>query len=147
MKDKVVIGSLAGALGSFMTGIITILLDYLALATIEVLFLNSILFLAEDVAHTTAGIIFGLSIHLVFGSIVGLLYTNLLPYTGKDYLFYKGFLLGAISWLVIGGIIGNILGLPIKDTLIDTTIHMGLNILFGLAVVYTASYLSKINLN
>ncbi len=52
-------------------------------------------------------------------------------FTDNDFLLYKGVLLGGVTWLVMGGFMGNILGLPIQSSLMDMTVMAIGNLIFG----------------
>ncbi|ATW23781.1 hypothetical protein [Candidatus Formimonas warabiya] len=141
MLDRVMIGSIAGISGAGILALFSFVFNFLGITQIELLFLNSSIFLLEPTAHSIAGNLYGLIIHLLVGAMVGVVYIYLLPYTGTDYLIYKGIFLGAITWLIIGGVMANILNLPVKNTIIDQTIYTLLNIVFGLVTVFSVQYL------
>jgi hypothetical protein len=143
MRDKVIAGSLAGIIGSFVMAVLAIILNITGISTIRILYLNSIVFLPSQLADTIAGNIFGLFTHLLIGAIVGIIIVYLLPYIGTDYLLFKGMLLGAFSWLIIGGMIGNMLRLPMQDTILNNTLLIFLNLIFGIVTFYLAILISR----
>ncbi len=146
MTDKVVVGSLSGIIGAFLSGMLAVILNYLKITTIRMLFFDSFIFLPNHLANSLVGSIYGFIIHLIIGAIIGIIFMYFFPFTGSDYLIYKGILLGAISWLVIGGLVGTMIGLTIRDNLLDNTIYFGLNIVFGLITILSANYFRRVNI-
>ncbi len=143
MTDKVLVGSLAGMFGALVSAILAFALNSLKITSIKMFFFDSVIFLPNNAATTLIGSIYGFVIHLFIGGIIGVIFAYFLPYTGDDYLIYKGIFLGAISWLFIGGVLGTMLRLPIKDTLFDNAVYFILNIIFGVATVLVVNYLRK----
>lgn len=143
MQDKVVVGSIAGIIGSFVYGILDVIINAIGITNIKLLLLDSEVFLPAQLAKTTSGQLFGFFIHLSLGAAIGIFIVYLLPYVGYDYLLYKGILLGGGAWLVLDGLIGNLLNLPTKDTLLDNILLLLLNYIFGIVTVYSVKILSE----
>lgn len=143
MQDKVVVGSLAGIIGSLVFGILDVILNAIGITSIKLLLLDSEIFLPAQLARTTSGHLFGFLVHLSLGAIIGVFFIYVLPYVGYDYLLYKGVLLGGGAWLFLDGFIGNLLRLPTKDTLVDNIFFLLLNYIFGVVTVYSVKLLSK----
>lgn len=146
MKDRVLIGSLSGMAGATVITIFSIIFRLFGVSSIEMLLLNSSVFLPESASRGLEGVIFGFLINLFIGSIVGIFFIYIFPSIGADYLWYKGILLGAFTWLFVDGFIGRVLELPIKDDVFDHVIFVVLNIVFGIVTVYVCNYLMKRNL-
>lgn len=146
MQDKVVVGSLGGIIGAFVFGILDVILNATGIASIRLLLLDSEAFLPAKLAETTSGYIFGFFVHLSLGAIMGVFFIYVVPYIGYDYLLYKGILLGGGAWLVLDGLIGNMLDLPTKDTLLDNILFLLSNFVFGIVTVYSIKWLASLGL-
>ena len=137
------VGSIAGLAGAFSSGITVLFLNMIGMGSNKLLFLNASIFLKEGVANTTLGLFYGFILHLLVGSIIGIVFMYFFPHTGRDYLFFKGLLLGGIAWLFIGGVLGTILNSAIKDSLFDGFVSIIINLLYSLLTIYLANYLYR----
>lgn len=109
MKDQIVLGSLAGIFGAFISTLLTLMINISGITKIKLFSLTSAVFLPNEVAYSLAGNIYGFFIHLMLGAGIGLILVLCQSILKEDfldnYLIYKGLLLGGFSWLFIGGII------------------------------------------
>ena len=143
MKDRVIVGGLAGMAGSLSSAVYVFILNLADIGSKKLFFLNASIFLTDEAAKTLAGNIYGFIIHLLVGAIIGMVFLYFFPATGDDYLFIKGMLLGGVSWLFIGGILGTMLGLEVKDTILEGYLMIIKNIIFGVVTIYISSFLYR----
>lgn len=143
MQDRVLIGSIAGTIGAFTSALLSFIISFTGIVHVKAMFLNSCVFLEPASTASLASDVYGTVIHLMLGAFIGIIYIYCLPFIGERYPVYKGFLLGAASWLVVGGFVANALQLPIKSTVAVNTIYLLLNFVYGLVTVFSARYLMK----
>lgn len=100
MKDNVVIGAGAGAIGGLVGLILSYTIYSLGISPISSLNVAASLVVIDVLNLTTGGIIWSIATHLFVAQLFGLILTYFLIFTGKEYWGLKGIGTGAIFCLV-----------------------------------------------
>jgi hypothetical protein len=116
MKDKIIAGSVAGAVGGVFGLIFSYSLFLLGISPVSSINIAGS-FVALDILNlTTGGIIWAIIVHFVVATIYGVMLIYFLLITGKDYWLVKGVLTGAAFCLIAHAYL-----LPLMRT--DATVH------------------------
>lgn len=101
MKDKIVLGSIAGGIG----GIIGIIFSYsmyrLGISSISSINVAASLVVLDILNLTPTGVIFSIITHLTIASLFGILLLYILKFFGKEYWALKGMMFGALFCLLM----------------------------------------------
>ncbi|PKM83006.1 MAG: hypothetical protein CVU89_02445 [Firmicutes bacterium HGW-Firmicutes-14] len=132
MKDKMILGLIAGFGGAVIMGILDILFNLLPGINTKFIYGVSQLFTPITLAESPYGFFMGLTASLVCGTLAGLSFILVFETTGYDYLFLKGSITGLLLWLLLCGITGTVLGLNMEDTFIDNMVMIIIHLGYGL---------------
>ena len=101
MKDDIVLGSIAGAIGGFIGLIFSYSMFLLGISPMSSINLAATLVVMDIVNLTPAGVIFSIVVHLTIASLFGTLLTYILRYSGKEYWAFKGVMFGALTCIIL----------------------------------------------
>jgi len=143
LKDKILVGSMAGIIATLFKAIPNLILWKLKI--VPALYLHiaaSSLILPKDV-NRPIGIIIGLIADLITGGTIGILAAQGLKIFGCDYLAHKGLVIGSLVWLFGFGVALNLGVAKINpsDPLLQLTSLID-HLIFGLITVYLIIKLS-----
>lgn len=100
MRDNIVFGSMAGAIGGVIGLILSYSLFLLGISPMASVHLAATL-VTVDVIHLATGeVIWSIITHLVVASVFGILLTYVLLYSGREYWWFKGIGTGFVFCLV-----------------------------------------------
>lgn len=100
LKDYIVFGSMAGAIGGAVGLIFSYIMFLLGFTPLSSIHLAATLVTIDVLNLTTGGIIFSLVTHFAVASQFGILLLYILKSSGKDFWIFKGISIGAIFCLV-----------------------------------------------
>lgn len=104
LKDRVLLGWIAGALGVITRDAWSFLAKTLGLAKFQVWEISASLFIAGKEAHTFFAHIIGITADLIFGGILGIGFIYFIKYTSSKNMIIKGWGVGMTAWLFLFGI-------------------------------------------
>ncbi len=136
MKDKFIIGSLAGLAGSAVMALINFIINLIPGINMELIFGVSALFIPESLQGTLPGAAMGLFAHLICGTLVGMVILGLLEISGYEHTLAKGAILGLFSWFLLCGMLGRVLELGMQDKFIDQVLFIINHVFFGIITVW-----------
>ncbi len=99
LKDRILAGSVAGMIATLVKAVPNFILWKLGI--VKYLYFQvaaSALVTPQDV-NTTLGLVVGFITDIITGGSLGLLIVFLFRYTGRDYWWYKGLIVGNLIWL------------------------------------------------
>lgn len=100
MKDKVVIGSMAGAIGGAVGVIFSYTMFRLGISPMSSINLAASLVVKDVVNLTVGGIFWALIVHFLVASLYGVILMYFLIFSGKEYWAIKGAGFGAVLCLI-----------------------------------------------
>ena len=100
MKDNIVFGSIAGAIGGAVGLIYSYILFRLGISPMASLHLAASLVVTDVLHLTIGGIIWAIVTHLIIAATFGVLFNYLLIFSGKDYWAFKAVGVGALLCLI-----------------------------------------------
>ncbi len=136
MRDKFLLGSLAGASGAVVMLFFSSLLNSLPGLRLKLLFGVSQLFVPKGLVNTLPGNIIGSIAHLICGGLVGIGILYVLEITGYKYNLIKGAALGICAWFLLCGVLAKLLGLKMQDNFLDTILVMLVHIPYGITTAW-----------
>lgn len=145
MRDTLTIGSIAGALGTFVMHIFSILFEKLGLIKITTLQISSAIFLDWSQVNTTMGIVVGAIVHFIIGAAGGVLLAYFIRFSGKDYYLVKGLALAGLMLLVGMGLIMPVIRIvpQIKNEVSTVLFHIVTFFAYGLFTSYIIARYGK----
>ncbi len=99
LKDRILAGTMAGMTASFLKTIPNIILWRMGVVEHMYLFIASSALISPEDVTKVWGLILGVVVDIITGGTLGLLIIYLLTFTGRDYWWYKGLIVGNIVWL------------------------------------------------
>jgi hypothetical protein len=108
LKDRLVIGSIAGMIAAICKDISNLIFYLLKLANVLYIQLAASAHLLPANINTPLGYFIGIFSDLITGGSIGILCIILLSYFGTDCWWYKGFIIGNLVWLFGLGVILNL---------------------------------------
>lgn len=99
LKDRILAGTMAGMTASFLKTIPNIILWRMGVVEHMYLFIASSALISPEDVTKVWGLILGVVVDIITGGTLGLLMIYLLTFTGRDYWWYKGLIVGNIVWL------------------------------------------------
>ena len=136
MRDKLLLGSIAGMAGAATMIAANSLLNLIPGINLKLIFGVSEIFVSKALTGTVAGNIIGGIAALTCGALVGVAILYAFEFTGYHYLLIKGTFLGLASWFLLCGILARILRLGMQDTIIDNILMITIHLLFGLITAW-----------
>ncbi len=101
------------------------------------------LFVPEGQDHILGGQIVSYFAHFATSFLLGILYINIFRITGRDWATTKGLIFGATNWILIFGISGKLLHLPMQSSIPVAFIMIIGHLIFGLATSWSIFWLSE----
>lgn len=86
----------------------------------------------------------GLEIDIGVGAIAGIIVVQALVYTGFKNLWFKGFLVGLLAWIIIDITLAKLLSKLPPPSFLETQISLIVHFIFGISVVFIARKLHAI---
>jgi hypothetical protein len=108
IKDKVIIGSVAGMIGTLFKDSLNLILYRLNVVPILYAQLAASAHLEPDRLYRPLGYIIGVVADIATGGAIGVVTMLFLDRFGMDYWWYKGLIIGATVWLFGLGVILNL---------------------------------------
>lgn len=106
-KDRILAGTIAGMIATLFKDIPNIILWKMGVVKHLYLYIaSSVLIRPQDVT-TVWGLVLGVAVDIITGGTLGILIIYLIKFTGRDYWWYKGLILGNVVWLWGLGVVIN----------------------------------------
>ncbi|MGE5551957.1 MAG: hypothetical protein ACM3ZC_15705 [Bacteroidota bacterium] len=141
-RDVIRLGALAGICGSFVRNALEVLAVLLIPSYKSCARLAASLFLRPDyVMKRLDAYVVGLEIDFILGMAVGIAAVLVLSVWGLEGLLYKGALGGAFTWFLFYAFLSAdpLSALDPTGTFLEAQVSLAIHILFGIAVVWSAS--------
>lgn len=146
MKDKID-RTVIGAAGGIAGGIALILALQIASLFIKEPYPKLLhvahMFIPPGQDHTFGGQVIAYIAHFTISSLLGILFANIFRLTGRDWATTKGIIFGAAAWVIIYGITGNLLNLPLRTSIVASFVIIAGHLIFGLATSWGIALLSQ----
>lgn len=136
MKDRFIVGSLAGMAGAAVMALINFIINLVPGLNMELIFGVSTLFVPKTLQGTLQGAAIGLIAHMICGALVGMVMLGVLEVSGYDYIQLKGAILGLFLWFLLSGLLGRALELGMQDKFIDNLLFILIHIPFGITTAW-----------
>ncbi|ADG82088.1 hypothetical protein [Thermincola potens] len=136
MEDRLIAGGVAGLAGSLVMVGLDYLVNLIPGVSTNLLLAASAILSTDVELGTVTGNVTGFIIHLICGSILGVIFIFLLEITKYRFVLLKGFLFGIGAWFIVCGMIARLLNLPIQDKFIDNLFMLLIHIPFGLTTAF-----------
>ncbi len=141
IKDRILLGSIIGALVSVPLQICDVWLDMRGITDVNYGPNAAKIFLKKKKAKSLGGRIIAAAINTVNTGLVGTVITYTLSLTGKDNATVKGAGVGALMWIGLAGLFTNkVLNIKSKQPM-SPLISLGFHLLFGAGCGYMISKL------
>jgi uncharacterized membrane protein YagU involved in acid resistance len=150
LKDRILLGGIAGALGVLTRDVYSFFAKQVGLAKFYIWQRSADLFIEGKDIKTFFGNIVGILADIVFGAILGIIFIYFIKLTNHKNIIIKGWGYGMIAWLFLFGILlTNLPGaqetIP-KDALSNFSAFIGHSI-WGISMgIFTKILLNKYNL-
>ena len=108
LKDRILAGSIAGMIATLIKSIPNLILWKLGIVKYLYFHLAASALIKPTSVHTTLGLIVGVVTDVITGGSLGIITVFLFKFTGHDYWWYKGLLVGNMVWLWGMGILINL---------------------------------------
>lgn len=145
VKDRIFIGSMAGTIGTLFKDIPNFIFYKLGIVQCTYANLAASAHLDPGQIHTPIGYIIGITGDMVTGGVLGILLILFLDWSGPDFWWFKGLIIGNGLWLFALGVIlnlGTVHFVPADPVfrLMSILDHW----LYGLATVYIIHQWTKV---
>ncbi|WP_027364121.1 DUF6789 family protein [Desulfotruncus alcoholivorax] len=140
-QDTLAIGTLAGITGTVVMHGFSILWNYLGLTKVTTLQVSGAILVAQEQLNTPLGLIISIIVHLMVGSVGGVLLAYYIKYAGKDLYWLKGLALSGFMLLAGMGFIVHVMQIMpqmYKDAL-TVFFHIINYLIYGQVVAYTVT--------
>lgn len=107
LKDRIIVGTIAGMIATLFKDIPNYILWNLSVVKYLYFHLAASALLDLKDVYSIYGIILGIVIDVINGGALGLIIMFLFKWTGQDYWWYKGIVMGNIIWLFVLGLLIN----------------------------------------
>lgn len=134
MNDRLIAGGIAGFVGSIVMVLFNLLLNFIPGVSVKLLYTASNMFIPKPLLGTLEGNLMGLIVHLICGSLLGVIFVYILDFTGHRYIYLKAFGYGFITWFLLCGFVTRLLNLPVQDKFLDGLLLLLIHIPFGLTI-------------
>lgn len=144
LKDRVLLGGIAGALGLLTRDLYSFFAKSIGLARFYVWNISADLFMEKQYVHSFFGNVVGILADIVFGAVIGIFFVYFIRYTNPKNFLIKGWGAGMAAWLLLFGILlhtlpGSATTAP-KDALSNLSAFIGHSI-FGISMAVYAQFL------
>lgn len=132
VKDKIVLGTLAGILSNVVVTIIDIVFYHLGVNQFVHFHIAASAFFPSSEVYNTSALIIGAVADFALAAFLGVVIAYTLYFTGSDYFYIKGIGVGLTFWLLIYGIV-----LRLKIARIDpidsgtNLVHLTIHLILG----------------
>lgn len=99
LKDRILAGTIAGMIATLIKDIPNLILWKLGVVEYTYFHLGSAALVSPQNAGTSIGLVIGIVVDIITGGTLGLLVIYLFNFTGRDYWWYKGLVIGNVIWL------------------------------------------------
>jgi uncharacterized membrane protein YagU involved in acid resistance len=150
LKDRVLIGSIAGALGLLTRDVYSFFAKQIGFAKFYVWGITADLFMEKKFVQSFFGYVVGFLGDIVFGATIGIVFLYFIKYTNTKNFLIKSWGIGMAAWLLLFGILlhtlpGSETSAP-KDALSNFSAFFGHSV-FGLSMgIYAQIMLKKYDL-
>jgi hypothetical protein len=136
MKDKFLLGSLAGIAGAVVMVIANILVNMIPGLSVKLLFGVTHLFVPPVAVNTINGNIIAILANLACGGLLGVIFTYFVSFTNPKYMLLKGAIYGGGTWFMICGMVARVLRLPMVDKPMDQYMILAMHIIYGIVIAF-----------
>lgn len=150
LKDRVLIGGIAGSLAILTRDIYSFLAKHIGLAKFYVWGMTADLFMEKKDVLSFFGHVVGILGDIVFGASIGIVFVYFIKYTNTKNFLIKSWGMGMAAWLLLFGILlhtlpGSTTSAP-KDALSNFSAFFG-HFIFGISMgIYAQIFLKKFGL-
>lgn len=150
LKDRVLIGGIAGALGILTRDLYSFFAKHIGFAKFYIWGMTADLFMEKQFVENFWGHVVGLLGDIIFGAAIGIVFVYFIKYTNTKNFIIKGWGMGMAAWLLLFGILlhtlpGSHTSAP-KDTLSNFSAFIG-HTIFGISMgIYAQVLLRKYGL-
>lgn len=99
LKDRILAGTMAGMIATLFKTIPNVILWKMGIVQHLYLHVASAALIRPEDVNTVWGLILGVTVDIITGGTLGLLIMYLFKFTGRDYWWYKGLIIGNVIWL------------------------------------------------
>lgn len=139
MKDKFLLGSLAGIAGAMVMVIANLLLNLIPGVSQKLLFAVTQMFVLPAMVNTFNGQVIAVLANLACGGLLGLIFTYLISFTYPKYILVKGLIFGSGAWFLMCGMVARALNLPMVSKPLDQYINVAVHLIYGTVIAYIIS--------
>ncbi|MFZ5640191.1 MAG: hypothetical protein ACOY4Q_05830 [Bacillota bacterium] len=136
MKDKFLLGSLAGIAGALVMVIANILVNMIPGLSVKLFFGVTYMFVPPAVVNTLNGNVIAILANLACGGVLGVIFTYFVSFTNPRYMLLKGAIYGGGTWFLICGMIARALRLPMVDKPLDQYMILAVHFIYGIVTAY-----------
>lgn len=136
MKDKFLLGSLAGIAGALVLVTTNSLVNLIPGVSVKLLFGVTHMFVPPAAVNTLNGKIVAVLANLACGGVLGFIFTYLISFTNPRYILLKGIIYGMGAWFLICGMVARALRLPMVDKPLDQYLNLTAHLLYGIVIAY-----------
>jgi len=146
LRDKVILGAVAGVLADLVMEIPELILWKQAILSHPLFHYLASLLMPMEAHHSFLGVIMGFVGTKVYGAFLGVVFIYFLTFTGRRFFLTKGLLYGAFLWLFS---YGGLASLPIVKLSVyprmplENLFFFFLHLLFGLSLGYFIKTLAR----
>lgn len=136
MKDKFLLGSLAGITGALVMVTANSLLNLIPGVSVKLLFGVAHLFVIPGTVNTFNGRIISVLANLACGGLLGVIFTYFVSFTYPRYILLKGAIYGLGTWFIVCGMVARALRLPMPDIPLDQYLIIAVHFIYGIIIAY-----------
>ncbi|HWI55428.1 MAG TPA: DUF6789 family protein [Desulfobacteria bacterium] len=141
--DRTVVGAIGGIVGGLALIISLQIAEVFIHGPYPKVLHVAHLFIPPGQDHTFWGQVIAHIAHFGISALLGVLFINIFRVTGRDWATTKGLLFGIAAWIILYGVMGQILDIPQEAEITTAFVTIAVHLIFGVVTSWSVFWLSE----